>query len=322
MADPTPQPMTCPSCGKGYRWRADLVGKVLPCKQCGGSFAVPTTPGLMQTVHKEDDGTYELDLDESQDPHDAAPASKPKATQPPAHDGKCPSCNSPLKEHAVLCLNCGFNVSEGKKIQTAIAEPPGPDEPIEDDEPKLTKQEKRDAARIADAQAQHHWQDYKLPAILIGVGFVLFLLNILLVPSSDYASYGLATPMEKRIGYLIGTVFSTTVQAGLIFAGLLLLVALFGAAFGGVGSVILKVLAITIVVQQFSSTFVIGMDITMGMGLLAILLKWLVYLGLMIGLFVKLLDLDGAEIRVMIAFIVVGRFATNFLAGVLIMSFF
>lgn len=109
-----PQRVTCPSCDKGYRWQAALIGRRVPCKGCGSEFKIPDTPGVgiaLQSESLTDDGTYDLDYDAVAD----TPAS-PEHHAVPAANGKCPSCNSPVREGAMLCLNCGFNMAEGKKL--------------------------------------------------------------------------------------------------------------------------------------------------------------------------------------------------------------
>ncbi len=112
MADSSNERVTCPDCGKGYRWQDKLVGRVVPCKQCDTKFSVPDAPGVGVAYAPEPvtnhDGTYDLDLGE-----DDAPATLAN----PAVGGKCPSCNSPVKEHAVICINCGFNMQSGVKIE-------------------------------------------------------------------------------------------------------------------------------------------------------------------------------------------------------------
>lgn len=119
MSDPQ-QRVTCPSCGKGYRWQASLINRRVPCKQCDTEFRVPDAPGVGLAIEPEpltDDGTYDLDYDAAAD----TPAS-PEHHAAPATNGKCPSCNSPVRQGAMLCLNCGFNMAEGKKIQAPTVE--------------------------------------------------------------------------------------------------------------------------------------------------------------------------------------------------------
>ncbi len=120
MSDPQ-QRVTCPGCEKGYRWQASLIGRRVPCKQCGTEFRVPEMPGVGIAINPDpisEDSTYDLDLDAAAD----TPAS-PEHHAVPAKGGKCPSCNSPVREGAMLCLNCGFNMAEGKKIQAPEVTP-------------------------------------------------------------------------------------------------------------------------------------------------------------------------------------------------------
>lgn len=108
--------VTCPGCSKGYRWKSSLIGKRVPCKHCGSEFEVPIAPGvglLIQPAPSEDG--YELDLDEQTEDPAASHAA-------PSNNGKCPVCNSPVRAGAVLCMNCGFNMAEGKKIEAPKVE--------------------------------------------------------------------------------------------------------------------------------------------------------------------------------------------------------
>lgn len=107
------QRVACPGCSKGYRWQESLVGREVHCKQCGTQFRVPDAPGVGIAIESiAEDGTYDLDLDAQQD----TPASS-EFHAAPANNGKCPSCNSPVRDGAMLCMNCGFNMAEGKKIE-------------------------------------------------------------------------------------------------------------------------------------------------------------------------------------------------------------
>lgn len=108
--------VTCPGCSKGYRWKSSLIGRKVPCKNCGSEFEVPAAPGVGLLIQPaiNDDG-YELDLDEQSENPAASYAA-------PSNNGKCPACNSPVRDGAVLCMNCGFNMAEGKKIDAPQVE--------------------------------------------------------------------------------------------------------------------------------------------------------------------------------------------------------
>ncbi|MFN3167254.1 MAG: hypothetical protein ACE37H_09355 [Phycisphaeraceae bacterium] len=120
MPDDANPRVTCPGCDKGYRWQALLVGRAVPCKRCGAAFTVPDAPGRGLPIEPMgDDGTYELDIDESNETRQLAT---------PAVAGKCPNCNSPVKEHAVICINCGFNMEHGEVMAKPRVAELAPDE--------------------------------------------------------------------------------------------------------------------------------------------------------------------------------------------------
>lgn len=114
MSGTEPQRVSCPGCGKGYRWDIGLVGRTVACRKCGVSFAVPGEPGGVGDrlgAAVSEDGTYELDLDEQTRHPD-----EPEPIAVPSQDGKCPACNNKINETAVICLNCGFNLKQGKHM--------------------------------------------------------------------------------------------------------------------------------------------------------------------------------------------------------------
>lgn len=307
--------VTCPDCGKGYRWQSKLIGKKVPCKQCGNAFEVPNAPGIgIALAPVADDGTYELDLGGEDTP--AANHAKP------ANKGKCPSCNSPVRDGAVLCMNCGFNMAEGKKLQTAVATTPAA--PEEAPAPSnLTKKQEREMERAAEMHAQHWIMDYKAPIILIIVGFVLMLINnLVLAPIAPaYENYAGST-LDLIVDLTIGTATSLIISSALLFAGLFVLISLFGSAFGPIGSVLLKVLAITLLTQEATFFVVIGLDVMFGTGGLGWLIGWAAYITVMIVLCAKFLDVDFTEFRVLFWFILIGRWVAEFILGFILMGLY
>ena len=304
MSDPSAQRVSCPTCHRAYRWQAEHTGKQVACKQCDTLFIVPDQPGVAQAVEPVG---YEIGQVEED--------------QPTIERDKCPSCKSPLRVGAVLCMNCGFSLEEGGKIQTAVAEPLGPEDPGEQ-EAELTKKQKREQERAIDTIAQHQWQDYKLPALIAGIGLLFALINVVLVPSSDLYSMGLSGAGEQRLGFTLWISINTVISMILLFGALLANVAIFGAAFGSFGSVLLKILAITLVCRQSDALFVISMDLLFDLGIVGVVLSWGIYLGLYIALCMKLLDLDAVEMRLVIGFVVVARVVGAFLINVLVASLF
>lgn len=343
MSTDDQQRVTCPECGKGYRWDTKLIGRAVACRQCEVRFEVPIAPGKPGTrldAPASEDGIYELDLSEDQRHPDA-----PLPMAVPAVEGKCPACNSPIKETAVVCLNCGFNLREGEKIQThVVAVPDEPEHgsaahaspgraapapgPATSTAAALTARRKVNQDELAEEAArQHRFIDYKLPAILLGVGVVIALLNIFVLapqsPTLTGPNTGNLTTSQVIIFESIRSTGSFVLNAALVFSGLLILVYLFGAGFGDVFSVLLKIAAIVMIVEQVVSAVFLSFDIASGgYGSFAILFNWFIYLGLMCTMCIKLLDLDITELRVLIVFIIVGRIATRYGIAALVMMLF
>lgn len=109
--DPT---FDCPSCGKRFRWKPEFAGKKVRCK-CDGVVSVPEyNPAEPDPFGVEDDS---LDLaainqlDDSPSKGDAAMGAK----------STCPSCGAGVNASAVICMQCGFNIQEGKATDTVVA---------------------------------------------------------------------------------------------------------------------------------------------------------------------------------------------------------
>src|SRR4051812_35151868 len=81
----------CEACGKSYRWRPDFNGKKLKCA-CGNIMLVTAPPAP--------------DLAEA--PLEEAPLRAEEA---------CPDCASAIAPGAAICVNCGFNLKTGAKVQ-------------------------------------------------------------------------------------------------------------------------------------------------------------------------------------------------------------
>lgn len=322
MSDPQER-VTCPSCGKGYRWQTKLIDRKVPCKACGAEFRVPTAPGVGVAIQPEpvgDDGTYDLDLDESED----TPAS-PAHHAVPAKRGKCPSCNSPVREGAALCMNCGFNMAEGKKVQTEIAATPA--EPAEEDSGKLTKQMQRDMEAAADTFRQYQWQEYKLPIILLCVGLVFVLINAFgLTPAVNsmllQKGYGWTSDRAAVVGYVVAFALTLVMMLPLLLGGIFFMVTFFGSAFGNLFTAVLKLLALTIFVVGLDDMVDLLMDLgTGGFGFIGWGIRLTVVFAAFYPICMKLFDMENHEIWVMFLIYVIGPIAVGMLALILAMSF-
>ncbi|MEX0885655.1 MAG: hypothetical protein WD009_04370 [Phycisphaeraceae bacterium] len=125
MAQASQGRISCPHCGKHYRWKAELAGKKVTCK-CGQKMRLPSESGgeaeaLGPPPAPADPGesTYGLDMTE-----DDPAANKPRigAAAIIANQGRCPNCNNPARPDTVICINCGYNIQAGHTIETHVGE--------------------------------------------------------------------------------------------------------------------------------------------------------------------------------------------------------
>lgn len=239
MPDPNSERVTCPSCGKGYRWQFELAGRIVPCKACQTPFIVPGAPGAGLPLEPEptgEDGLYELDLDGHDEPGHAMAA-------PPIAD-KCPSCNIALKSGAVICMNCGFSMAEGRKMQTAIAPPIDTDgntlyEPANDKALGLRPDE-------PDVLRQHYRAEFILPIGLLTIGGVVAALDALVIAQASPVLAGSFSFIEIALGTMIYILLLAVGTVVGIVIGMALLLKIYGSGFGDARTALLKVGAIAL----------------------------------------------------------------------------
>jgi hypothetical protein len=109
-----------------------VISKLVICPECGHEVKVGgrdvwqvRCPNCHQTVHVPGQGVVE-EPPEEEPPADAPPTRrrKKKKARPPSRpriEGptkKCPNCDQDMPEAAVLCIECGYNVQTGQKLDT------------------------------------------------------------------------------------------------------------------------------------------------------------------------------------------------------------
>lgn len=167
MTEPTNEHVDCPSCGKAYRWKSTLVGRLVPCKKCGTEFTVPSKPGVgvaIDAASDSEDSVYALAVDIDALPDE--PAAKPR---PPA---------TPKAEH--------------QPPPAAVTPTDKPDASEQADAPvkelsEAAKARRREEQRLAAAAAEpaHDWRDYKPLIILVSVLLIAGLIIYLMVANSN-----------------------------------------------------------------------------------------------------------------------------------------
>jgi|GEM_PF-1243584 len=289
---------------------------------------------------------YEVDLP---DASGASPAGVEPGTAPANASTKCPSCNGRLRPGAVVCMNCGFNRVEGGKIQTRVESGPAPAAAGDPPEPAATpprggvaapepgdERLRRALARTAGEQEEaaarerrFHFQENILPLILIGAGVLVAVFNALVLakPSQnagltpDELSWGLGVSRgEAAAAYFAGAGKLLLVQIPCLLAGLFFCASVMGSAFGTLGTVLKKLLALTLLGGSFYLSISMGVNILMyGMGGLGGIFTASVAIALFWGVVVWLFD-DLEITEVVILYIAMCVLPFWILTGILLLT--
>jgi len=273
--------ITCTGCGKAYRVKPELAGKKVKCK-CGEVFEMPASPRA--------EGDEIGDLEMAAAPEPTKPAKPTKAAPPPDVQPaqSCPNCQAACEADAVLCVNCGFNLKTGTKLNTT-----------EQTGPRLDADDLRQRDQ-ADLQRRHLMQERIVPIALVAVGL---LINVV-------AAQGLATQGDESatMGYvaaLIGTLVEMAVGVSIMVVACFIAAKALGTSFGPLGTALLKLAGIYL----FANGAINGMFLLLGFSSfwLTIGVLVLAYGGLLAWLF----DLDVEEVCITVAIMIV----TQWIAG-------
>ncbi len=234
--------VTCPGCGKRYRWRDDLAGRKVKCA-CG---QVMTMPEVVPVDEEAGDAMIAME-------------SKTDATG--GASDACPVCSAPMAAGAVLCTACGFNTQTGSRMGTQVtAEGTG-----DDDQPPA-----RDAGRSAHARAiarEHAVKQWIAPGVMLVVGVVVSLWLA--------AMWGGAASMAVR---MIADGVGMFLGVGLSLAALFITAGLLGVSFGRLETAILKLAAIYIfpgAMGDAANLVLSPIGIIVSVGLYFWMLSWL-----------------------------------------------
>jgi hypothetical protein len=323
-----------------YRLVPQIAGKKAQCKGCGCKFQAPLTAGQPATLLERGSpaaapappappptsaiapaqDSYELDLP-GNDPIAAAP---PKPDPVMTHGGKCPQCNSKLKPEAVLCLNCGYNIAEGKVLSTAVGAEPEPAAGGKAPPALLTNQAFSQAtSRVAKSLEDREEDDggfkvdYLIPLCVLGAGVLLILLNTFVVydphifinqmnaanaRGAQFGLVGAAPPsaITLRLLQLARAGIVTLLQIPFLFISLFIVARLFGTSFGYIVPAILKIFACAVAISAIDGTVYYMLDrITEGMGFIGGMFSKSIAFGTFWALTSWIFDLDFMEMFVL-----------------------
>ncbi len=326
----------CPHCAKAYRWKTELGGKKVQCK-CGQKFRIPTLASGKVEALGPPPGTPEPDVGYEINDDDTSPRDAP--TQPVGgrtSAERCPSCGSKIKPEAVICLNCGFNLKEGRKVQTQVLSPATGPAPAEQSKlaavnpvagaaaADLGARAQRDAEMAEETERQHRFDELILPLIMIGAGalFVVIANSAYgLLPRNDYTLNGL----DRALFNLVMAGIRFIIQIPIMFIGIFIVARIFGSSYGGIGTALLKLTAIALCMNATSALVELAiLFMTGGISVMGIegIMGWGASLITFFILCAKFFDMDGLEGFVFWLILEFGPWIALFFLGTLIASFF
>lgn len=344
MPDNHADRVPCPDCGRAFRFKPELSGKKVKCA-CGLVIRMPLSPELDPEIVRRDppptaataapmlaaapDAADDLmpasftPVPSGPDSPAAAPTSKPR----------CPSCGGPLKPTAVICINCGFNLQTGAKLNTAAAVEPVAvnTAPLGGSLAAISARSGLNADALADEQRQKQFRNEVLiPLICLIAGALLALLHaFVLRPMAIEAGelpFGGGHPtatMQDSVIALIVTGLRLVVQIPLLLISIVLVARLFGSSFGPILTAMLKLAALALLVGAVDDNVSALLDyITGGFGGIGWMISSTIVFGVFWGLCMMLFEMEALEILVLYGLIIfLPIFVMMFAAGIILSMF-
>jgi hypothetical protein len=262
-----PDALACPGCLKRFAWTPKVAGKRVTC-HCGQKFIAPAAPGgevvpIYETqAPRREAEPYELADDDGSE----HPASETRSTPHRAarHQDriKCPDCNGPIKPEAVVCVNCGFDLASGRKLQTQAATLPPDLASAAAPAPVADPGGARSTARpidplslgtspIARALANREDEVQLSPVREFYAPMVMIVLGVIGVAAVSI--YGTTSALEALRDFGLNALGAFLSTAG-VFLGMTVAVGLLGMAFGELKAALLKVLGIGLLGSSAADT--------------------------------------------------------------------
>jgi hypothetical protein len=99
-------------CGKSFAVKEELAGKAVKCPACQKPVSIPAAAAQAKGKHL----ASAAGTGQAAGPTSLLDEVGLRALAPGARP--CPGCGAPLAAEAVLCIECGYNVKLGRRIQT------------------------------------------------------------------------------------------------------------------------------------------------------------------------------------------------------------
>lgn len=228
----------CPNCEKGYTWKPELAGRKVKCR-CGGVFRVAESdpakgaaeagPAAEQAPEGD---IFEMEEAPTTNAGGALPAFDlaeapplPAAAAARKEKRTCSSCGAVIADRAVICVNCGMNLSTGRKVRVSDG---------------LSTSE-----RASKNKQDYMRTQYMYPGIALVVGAIMLVGAAYL----QFVSAGDGVAMQGvTLGATVfGVMMLTAVETVAMLIGCLIAAKLIGVGFGSLGSAMVKLPACFVV---------------------------------------------------------------------------
>ena len=201
MPTPDQEPVTCPGCGKAFRFKPELAGKRVTCKACGEPFDFPELPkpAAPPPPPADDAGLYELASDPELDDPTPPPAFVPEPTTTPEPTEQAEQVVKPPMEPPATSASDQAQTTPTSSILDA-------EEPAYvSDAVKAARREEQRIAAMADATEEKWWKQ-KWFFVVIGLLILFAIIYWAMTQFSDAMDDGL----HNTLHYEQGTTFTLT----------------------------------------------------------------------------------------------------------------
>ncbi|MCC6679809.1 MAG: hypothetical protein IT445_02800 [Phycisphaeraceae bacterium] len=331
MTEPT-RALTCPNCAQRFAWSPQLAGRKVKCPACQQVMRLPQQPGgaiePIGGLLKDADKTY--DLAESDSDSRSAPGKQTAAAR--ATPSNCPNCNSKLKTGAVICVNCGYHVEKGARIDTQVgaAAAVTSSSAAEAGASALAglgayaatlAQQSMTTVHLEEDERRRMRLDYLIPLVLTGTALLGILFNSIALDTitqnilkdrdfkyqQRYAqAMGMPAPSPPshsisltRVAFML--VYASVrliIQFPLMLLAIFLVARWFGSSFGTLGVALLKLLALALFSAMISDVFaslLVMISSGLGLGMIGLIMRLMVSAISYILLCVWLFDMETLE---------------------------
>jgi len=306
--------VACPACRKRFVWKPDFAGKAVKCT-CGKAFIIPALPeNLPLRAAAAPASTVPLGAGDFEGP----------LVERPVAARNCPSCNLPMKPGAAVCLNCGFDVRRGGKVQTKVLDDDGPpplpasiaaasatdfvaQSPDQTPAPTSARRSRVTEALVRrdDDQGETPFVDFYLPIIFLIAGVLLTVLH--------------ALQEDETIGRgFLRAGINLVLKVPLMLAAVTLTAHLMGISYGPLTTGLLKIAGIVMGPMALADVILASiLSATLGFGIWLAAFFYIIIAGIPLS---YMFDLEMGETLITLVVIVVLQVVFSVFLGTVILG--